>query len=267
VIRVRAAIVFVASGLLSSSAAAGTIGISITHTAEFREGELRVAVELRNPGDEAAHSVTPILRFRGDEFRGTSRPTLAPNRPLEESFTVPAGDLGEGRWPFLIAVEYTDASQYPFQALAAATLAVGNPLPAKVAVPRFESLSIVDTGVLAIQVKNLSATERDVSLEVLLSEALEVTEPPTAITLAPWEQKTVSVPLANRTALAGSRYPVFLAVEYDDGPVHQALVAQSTVEIPASEDGPSSRGLYLWFGAGVLALLFVALIVYRLVKR
>jgi hypothetical protein len=37
--------------------------------------------------------------------------------------------------------------------------------------------------VLAIQVKDLSGTERSVSLDVLLPEALEVTEPPTAIAL------------------------------------------------------------------------------------
>jgi hypothetical protein len=164
VIRVKAAILFVAVGLLSASAAAGTIEISVMHTAELREGQLHVAVEVRNSGDEAAHSVTPILRFRGDEVRGTSHRALAPNQPLEESLAVPAGDLGEGRWPFLIVVEYTDASRYPFQALAAATLAVGSPPAAKVAVPKFESRGIVDTGALAIRVKNLSGTERSVSL-------------------------------------------------------------------------------------------------------
>jgi hypothetical protein len=267
VIRVKAAILFVAVGLLSASAAAGTIEISVMHTAELREGQLHVAVEVRNSGDEAAHSVTPILRFRGDEVRGTSHRALAPNQPLEESLAVPAGDLGEGRWPFLIVVEYTDASRYPFQALAAATLAVGSPPAAKVAVPKFESRGIVDTGALAIRVKNLSGTERSVSLGVMLPEALEATEPPTAIALAPWEEKTVSVPLVNRAALPGSRYRVFLAVEYEDGRVHQALVARGTVESLASEDRPSRRGLYLWLGAGVLGLLFVARIVYRLVKR
>ena len=73
--------------------------------------------------------------------------------------------------------------------------------------------------------------------------------------------------LVNRAALPGSRYPVFLSIEYDDGPIHQTVVAHSTVEILAREDRPSRRGLSLWLGAGVLGLLFVALIVYRLVKH
>jgi hypothetical protein len=75
------------------------------------------------------------------------------------------------------------------------------------------------------------------------------------------------VPLVNRSALAGSRYPVFLAVEYDDGPVHQTVIAESAVEILASKHLSSSQDLYLWLGAAVFGLLFAALVGYRVVKR
>jgi len=265
---VKAFIAFVAAATLSSGAAAGTIRIEITQTATLEEGVLAVSVEVRNSGDEAAHSVMPSLRFREEETSGALRSALAPNETMRESFRIPAADLGEGRWPYLLLVEYTDANQYPFQALLASTFVVGNPPPAKLAVPRFDAARISDDGKFAIEVKNLSASERKVRLSVLLPEALEATEPLDEIDLDAWEQKKVSVRVANRAALVGSSYPVFVAVECDDGSVHQTLLKQGMVEIVAREEwlGPR-RGLYLWFAAGAVGLLFVAMVAYRFLRR
>ena len=43
------------------------------------------------------------------------------------------------------------------------------------------------------------------------------------------------MPITNRTALVGSRYPVFVSAQYDDGPVHQAVVAQGIVSVVGTE--------------------------------
>jgi hypothetical protein len=102
---------------------------------------------------------------------------------------------------------------------------------------------------------------------VLVPEGLEVATPRTELQLAAWEEAEISVGLTNRTALAGSRYPVFVAVEYDDGPVHQALVVRNIVEILASDSPLERHGQYLWIGAAVLGLLFLALVVFRLLRH
>lgn len=263
----KAASAFLVVSFLCAGAAAGTIQIQITQSAELRDGVLSVAVAVRNSGDEAAHSVVPLVRFRGQEARGAIEPTLPPDGPLEAKLDLPAGALGEGRWPYLVAVEYTDANHYPFQALLVATLVIGSPPPAQVAIPRFESPGIARSGELALQVKNLSAAERSISIHLLLPDALEASEPSRTLSLAPWEEKTLSAGLVNRTALPGSRYPVFVAAEYDAPPFHQALVAQSAVEILAPQDPSRGRARGLWIGAGVLGLLFAALVAYRLVRR
>jgi hypothetical protein len=49
--------------------------------------------------------------------------------------------------------------------------------------------------------------------------------------LAGWAETTASGTIVNRTALAGSKYPVFVVVEYDDEGVHQTVIGQSIVEI------------------------------------
>ncbi|MCI0636023.1 MAG: hypothetical protein L0206_19220 [Actinobacteria bacterium] len=257
------ALALTAAGLVASRAEAGTIGITISATPELRDGALAVAIELANSGDEAAFSVTPTLRFRGKEARGESQTALGPDRTLTQSLELPAGELSEGRWPYSIAVDYTDANEYPFQALHVATLEVGSPLPAKVAVSKFESQGIAGTGTLDLNVRNLSGAQQKVRLGILVPDALEASAPGTELALDPWEEKGLEVSLTNRTAIAGSRYPIFVAVEYEDGAVHQALVAQGAVEILAAEpSGLLSRRL-LWIGAGGVGLLVIGWLVVR----
>jgi hypothetical protein len=78
--------------------------------------------------------VTPILRFGDEEARGKGRASLDPDASFDEALSLPVGTLGEGRWPYGVAVDYTDQNQYAFQALQMQTLVVGSPPAAKVAV-------------------------------------------------------------------------------------------------------------------------------------
>jgi hypothetical protein len=53
----------------------------------------------------------------------------------------------------------------------------------------------------------------------------------------------------NRTALAGSRYPLFVAAEYDDGETHHAVVAQGVVSIISPRAFVST---WLWWMVGAV---------------
>ena len=157
------------------SARAGTISISITQSTRLDDGNLIADVKVSNSGDEAALSVTPILQFGDKAVRGTGIPSLGPNASHQETLTVPVGTLGEGRWPYRIAVDYTDQNQYPFQALFAQALVVGSPPAAKVAVPAITNTDIAGSGTLSVTVKNLAADPRTTRVNVLVPEGLEAT--------------------------------------------------------------------------------------------
>jgi hypothetical protein len=147
------------------------------------------------------------------------------------------------------------------------SLVVGNPPPAKVAVARLESDGIAGSGDVRLQLKNLTAEERKTTVHLLLPEGLETSSPKQEITLDGWEEQEVEVPVTNRTALAGSRYPVFVAVEYEDGDVHQGLVSQGVVAIEAGETFfDRYRTLLLWVGGG-LVLLWLAFLGMRMATR
>ena len=252
---------------LAAPAAAGTISITISQDVAVSGDNLVANLKVGNSGDEAALSVTPSLRFGDKVVRGKGKESLAPNTSFEETLTLPVGSLGEGRWPYRIAVDYTDQNQYPFQALQTQSVLVGNPAPAKVVVPTIKSGDIAGSGTLTLTVKNLTADPRTARVSVFVPEGLEATDPIREVKLDPWKQQDITVPITNRTALGGSRYPVFVVAEYDDGAVHESAVAQGIVSVIEAQSFFSRNTRFLWIGAGVLVALWLAILVRRGVGR
>jgi hypothetical protein len=252
---------------LAAPAAAKNISIQMTPVPELRDGTFNVQLAITNLGDEAAQSVVPSLRFRDQDVRGTGKASLGPNETISETLSVPAADLAQGRWPYRLTVDYTDANQYPFQALHVPTLTVGNPPPVKVAVREMKASQVSGSGTLSATLKNLEGNERSVALQAHVPEGLEAATTATEVRLAAWEEKAVSVPLTNRTALAGSRLPVFLTMQYDDGGVHQGIVAQTVVEVIPQQSFFSRQRELLWAGVAVLLLAWGGFVLTRMMRR
>jgi hypothetical protein len=242
------------------AARAGSISITMTATADVKDGNLVVGLTIGNTGDEAASSVVPVLRVGDKEVRGQRHESLDPGQKVQDTLGLPTGDLTPGRWPYRLAVDYTDANQYPFQALHAATFLIGSPPPAKVAVPEISVPALSDRSTVSLTVKNLAGVARSASVSVFAPEGLEVETPTQKVDLPAWETAKVRATLVNRTALAGSRYPIFVAVEYDEDGTHQALAASGTVEVQQRR-ALVSRGL-LWV-VGALLVAWVALLIWR----
>jgi hypothetical protein len=261
----RIGVVGLVAGLLVPAVArAGSISISISPAVELRDGLIAARVEVKNSGDEAAHTVAPILRFRGKEQRGPAREQLGPNESMSAELSLPAADLAQGRWPYGVAVDYTDANQYPFQALHMAWVTLGNPPPAKLSVAEVKAEPLASTGSLRVRLKNLAAAARQTSVHVVVPEGVEVTQPEQSLALAAWQEGSLSVSLVNRTALAGSRYPVFVTAEYDDEGVHQAVIGQGMLEITNPRSFFQSQQQLLWIAAAVLIAAWLGFLGWQL---
>lgn len=241
----RAAPLVLLACLIALPASAKSISISMSVTPEVRAGALGVKIKVSNTGDESASSVTPVVRMGDKEARGTRRETLGPNESFEDTLNIATGDLGTGRWPFRVAVDYTDANQYPFQALHVALITVGNPSPARIALPEVKIPPLADSVDMTARVKNLSGAARKVKVTAFVPEGLEVAKAPTELDIDPWAEKTISIDLTNRTALAGSRYPLFATAEYDDEGTHYTVVGNGVVEINAAKPVFGSKLIYV----------------------
>src|SRR5438477_571882 len=169
---------------LAGPAAAGSISISILPVVELREGALSAQVKVSNVGDEAAQSVAAVLVFGEHKARGEIHPSLAPNASMDATLSLAVGDLGTGRWPYQVAVDYTDANQYPFQAIHLGLVTVGSPPPTKAAVSEVKADPLSSAGTLRIRLKNLAGVVRQASLTVVTPEGLEVTTPVQDLKLA-----------------------------------------------------------------------------------
>jgi hypothetical protein len=254
----KALAILLLASALAVPAAAGTTSISITQAARIADGNLVVDLKVGNAGDEAALSVTPILRFGDERVRGKGKPSLGPNTSFDETLSLPVGTLGEGRWPYHLTVDYTDLNEYPFQALHTQALVVGSPPPAKVVVPAIQGGDISGTGALTITVKNLTPEPRTARIHVLVPAEIEAAGGSREVALDPWKDASLEVPLTNRAALVGSRYPVFVTAEYDDGPVHQTVVAQGSVAIRNVGSFVDRWGRWMSLSGSALVLAWLA---------
>jgi hypothetical protein len=251
----------------AGAAFAKSITITTNSTLDFHDGHLTVHLKVANSGDDTAESVTPVLRFRGQEIRGSARAALGPNEAFDATLDAPVGEVPPGRWPYQLAIDYTDLNQYPFQALQASLLTVGNPPPAKVVVPEMSAPPLATTGTVTVRVKNVSATAHAATVSLILPEGLQATSAAATVSLAPWEERTVSMPIVNRSVLPGSRYAIFATVEYDDEGVHQSVLGRGIVEITASQSLVGSWQHALWVAAAVLVVGWVGFMLGFVVPR
>jgi hypothetical protein len=252
---------------MAGAAQAGSISITTTRNSRLEGTMLVVDVTVGNTGDEAAHAVTPLIRFAGKEARGKQVDSLPPNVTIKDTVSLEVGALGLGTWPYIVAVDYTDANQYPFQAIQGGRLAVGNPPPAKIAVSSMTAGKLAKTAEVKLEVKNLEGAARTASVRIIPPDGIEAAPAVSEMTFEPWQEKTLAVTLTNRTALAGSRYPVFASVEYESEGTHFAVLGQGVVEIIPSETMVDRFGGSLWIGAVALGVLFVALVGLRSRRR
>jgi hypothetical protein len=260
--------VLVIAAVGASPTFAKNISITVAPTVTVSPGTVSMRLKVSNGGDEAAQSVQPILRFRDKEAKGAVHASLGPNEIMEDSLKLDVGDLGPGRWPFRLTIDYTDANQYPFQALQMIPVLVGTPAAPKLSISDVKAQPLTTTAGLSIRVKNLSATPRKVTLAAFVPEGLEVSSQPAADQqLEGWADKLMSATLLNRTALAGSRYPVYVVAEYEDEGTHQTVLSQGIVEIVEQHSFFERQRNLLWIAAATIAGLWVLVALFRVVTR
>jgi hypothetical protein len=117
-----------------------------------------------------------------------------------------------------------------------------------------------------VTVKNLTPDKRTAVVDVLVPDGLEVTGGSRQVTLDGWKEEHIEVPITNRTALVGSRYPVFVSAQYDDGSVHQAVVAQGIVSVVGTESFFTRYRRLLLVVAVAVVLAWLGVLLIRAIR-
>jgi hypothetical protein len=240
--------------LIADPALAGSITIQNEVSALAKGDRLAVTMRIVNSGDEAAHAVAAGASFGGQATRGPTQPILIPGGRMEVSLELPGRPTVAGQWPLAAMVDYTDANGYAFQALQVVLVSSVNASPALVAVIDVDATPVAISSSVDVRLKNLSGTERPTTINFFVPRDLEVDIASRTLSLEPWADATVKAQIINRTALPGSRYPMFVTVEYNDSEGHHATLAQDTIEIRAAR---AARGIWFFAAAGTLTVVWV----------
>jgi hypothetical protein len=248
--------------------AAGNISLDLSAQALVDGGALKIQLNVRNSGDEAAHAVEPRLFFQNEMVAGRRRPSLGPGEAMAVELSAPAAGIGAGRWIYRIMVGYTDANEYPFHALHVATVDVGDVLQRqRVVLEQVVMEPVAAEGTLNAALKNLTGETRRIQVAVYLPEGIHTAGPPPVVELAPWEARSVSVSVVNRTARPGSRYAIFVAAEYEDGATHQVALVPTVLEVVVQQAVLERWRTTLFAGAGGLIVLWVAVLGWQATRR
>src|SRR5579875_2684322 len=121
---------------LDQRAAAGLVLLAIASGTAFGgaitlETTVRTTLAVRNTGTDAAHDVTPRLRFADVVRTGALVRDLPPGRAHEWTVEFPRPPAA-GRYPLLLTVAYNDPGYRSFSAPSAALVDVGGVFPARV---------------------------------------------------------------------------------------------------------------------------------------
>ena len=255
----KIAVMAAALFFLAGSAPAGFI--RITTGLEIKDERLEVTVG--NEGDEAARNVQLRLDFLGRELSGEDRTELTPGQAYTEDFEFDRDRASlPGAYPAVITVSYTDLNGYPFSALSARLLPIGEAIRGDLHLT-LSPLRLGRRAVLPVDVTNRSARPKQVELELKVSSDITVREAARSFAIEPWGKEEFRFTLENFSALEGSTYPVFaLAVYQEEGRQYAGLAfALVSIKSPSMWSNP-----YFWLAAIVLALVF-ALTAWLFLKR
>lgn len=246
-----------------SAVRAGTISLQ-TQISIRKSADLWIAsVTVSNAGDEAAHHVRANVQlWSGQPKNRAVRDPLFPGESRSVSLSFRQQLPKPGRYPLFVWVDYTDANQYPFSAISMA--AVQNKeasSPALFAISK--NIEMASEGRLELKIKNLSAEPKKLDISFFLPKELSAEKILSPPNLAPNEEKRITHPLRNFSALAGSTYPIFAVIQYETPQEQFLLTAPAQVRIVERQKGllrPFTGALI------ILAILLLWAISHRLKK-
>jgi hypothetical protein len=244
--------------LTAGPAEARTVELTIASRPQFADGGLSVDVVITNRGDEPAVALGVRLRALGQVIDGPRRMRLEPNRVWSGNLTLPVGSLGEGRWLYVLELDYAKRDGYPQHGIHADTFVVGSPPQPNVAVGTLAAAPLASSSVLRAEVRYGGGRARTIDVAVHAPAGLAAPAPRRTVSVGGGESAWVEFALVNRTEVPWSRPPVYVSLEYDEGGIHQSVLARLVLEIVPSLFWLTRWRRPLWTVAGLAALAWLA---------
>lgn len=242
---------FILTAACPAPSRASFISIEIESGVDLSGNSLKVSVKVTNKGDEPAENVRAGIEAAGKTAYGKSHRVLGPNEHFTEEFTDEVTFDKPGRYPVLISVDYTDANQYPFNALTMNYADYRESPNARVA-GSIGVLNLSGSDRLDVSVKNADESARRVTVRLAASKEFAVQNRVREISIEPGEEKKIGFDIKNVGGLPGSTYPVFALITYDDASFRYLSVSSGSIVV-------MKRGI--WHGLKLPLAILLAILV------
>lgn len=231
------------------------ISLSITTEVDSAKlPDLAVVVAVSNGGKESAHNVRATILAGSARATIPGLPELKPgqNHKFSASISIPASK--PGTYPVFVTIAYADANGYNFSAVASSSYSSGQATTSDI-FGILTALPVSDQkGEFRLKLKNNSGEARTLTLTPVLPLELTPDGLPPTLTLAPGQENELTGGIGNFSALSGSRYPIFIAAEYETADRHFSNVVTTLVDVVAPATA-FSRYQNWFIGAGLVLFL------------
>ncbi|OGL42813.1 MAG: hypothetical protein A2042_02505 [Candidatus Schekmanbacteria bacterium GWA2_38_11] len=252
------AILFLFFFLLSFTtfASAGYITIETRTTATLTDSTLKVTVDVKNNGNEPAYNVEITANAENNTRSSKVKDILNVSETFKADFDFNLDLKYPGRYPLVIAVNYTDANQYPFSAISCSNFYYKeNVIPQVFA--KSAELTMSKNGELFLNIKNLTKENINLNIRLIISKELSAEVAAKKITLEGRAEKEVKFAVNNFSALPGSNYQVYAILEYDDSGKHYSTAIPGIVKIEKEGIFFQKYKIFIIIAAGILIALFL----------
>jgi len=244
-------ILFLAHACLASS-----ISLNTTIGSVVKDNTLNVSLSIINKGDESAFNVQAVVRAGNNVLESPYRAELGAEGAYQAQLKFKLAGAKPGIYPLLVTINYTDANQHPFSALAAHAFALKQPAK-PILSGQLQPTRISKQGEMVLTLKNLSSEKLQVQSYLFAPTELSEKAQKIMSRLDPEAELSVKLPLTNRSALKGSTYQVYAVTEYEKDGRHQTLVTPGTVEIVEGGAFLPFEPMYLVLALIMFTALFI----------
>ncbi len=217
-----------------------------------------ISVSITNKGDEPAYNVQPSL-LSPIVASIAVKQRLEINEKQTSMFDIELPDALPGTYPVILNIDYADANNYPFSAIATSTF-INKESTNPGLIMALEPIKLSGSNKLKLSVKNLDDYKKDIEIMIIAPKELTV-EDRKQLSLKARASDKPSFKIEDFSARPDSTYAVFAIAEYDKDGRHYTSITSSTVKIVKRLNIPIS------ILSISLAVLLVIYIVYKVRKR
>jgi hypothetical protein len=248
--------------LFCGSGYSASLSLGFDASTRFANGQVTARVTITNQGDESAKSVYMEALLGERSVSSSEIETLPVGASYEWDIELGPPPKPRGVYTVALRVHYTDIYGHPASGLHSIPLYTGDVPAGRPIDAELSSTTIKQSGELKLTLKAQESFTNEVTCRLILPSEVQCDKSVARLPTATDEPVEHRFAIYNGTALRGSRYRVFVVMDYVQDGLHASVVKVGLLEVaPYAKLSVRERNLWI----AVIAVLLIAFAAAQLV--